>query len=172
LSDEQEARYKVTFLGPVQNDLANVNKLAEGLKDRFKLSDEAITKMMKMAPVAIKAGATLSEAEKYKDILEAIGARVQVEPIEELQEEPQPTEESPPPLNHPPPREKNHKQQGITLLFSIENPRSSLLRQKLPLLHRRRPGHLPLRQGQGNRWSSVLSVGMCRNRRMNASSAA
>ena len=104
MSDEQEARYKVTFLGPVQNDLANVNKLAEGLKDRFKLSDEAVTKMMRMAPVAIKAGATLSEAEKYKEILEAIGAKVQVEvePVEEMQEEPQPTEESPPPLDREP----------------------------------------------------------------------
>lgn len=102
LSDEQEARYKVTFLGPVQNDLANVNKLAEGLKDRFNLSDEAITKMMKMAPVAIKAEATLSEAEKYKEILEAIGAKVQVEPVKEVPEEQQQTEESPPPLDREP----------------------------------------------------------------------
>jgi len=102
LSDEQEARYKVTFLGPVQNDLPTVSKLAEGLKDRFKLSDEAITRMMRMAPVAIKAGATLSEAEKYKEILEAIGAKVQVEPIEEVPEEPQQTEEGPPPLDRAP----------------------------------------------------------------------
>lgn len=102
MSDEQEARYKVTFLGPVQNDLANVNKLAEGLKDRFKLSDEAITKMMKMAPVAIKAEATLSEAEKYKEILEAIGAKVQVEPVKEVPEKQQQTEESPPPLDREP----------------------------------------------------------------------
>jgi hypothetical protein len=97
LSDEQEARYKVSFLGPVQNDLPTVSKLAAGLKDRFKLSDEAVTRMMKRAPVAIKAGVTLAEAEKYKKTLEALGAKVQVEPIEAVPEEPQQTEERPPP---------------------------------------------------------------------------
>jgi hypothetical protein len=98
LSDEQEARYSVVFLGPVQNDLATVNKLAAGLKDRFKLDDEAVTKMMRMAPVAIKAGATLSEAERYKQVLETIGAKIQVVPIETVPEEPQQTEKKPPPV--------------------------------------------------------------------------
>jgi len=102
LSDEQEARYKVVFLGPVQNDLANVNKLAEGLKDRFKLDDEAVTRMMRMAPVAIKKDATFSEAQKYKGVLEAIGARVQLEPIEEVLEEPQQIVASLPPLDREP----------------------------------------------------------------------
>jgi hypothetical protein len=97
LSDEQEARYRVTFLGPVQNDLPTVSKLAAGLKDRFKLSDEAVTRMMKMTPVVIKKGATLSEAQRYKQVLEAIGAKVQVVPIEAVPEEMQQTEESPPP---------------------------------------------------------------------------
>ncbi len=82
MSDEQTARYNITFLGPVQNDLEHVNKLAEGLKVRFRLSDEAITKVMRMAPVAIKKDATLAEAEQYKGVLEAIGARVKVEPVE------------------------------------------------------------------------------------------
>jgi hypothetical protein len=83
LSDEQAARYTITFLGPVQNDLEHVNKLAEGLKARFKLSDEAVTRVMKMAPVVIKKDATLTEAQQYKGAFEAIGARVQLEPIEE-----------------------------------------------------------------------------------------
>jgi hypothetical protein len=96
LSDEQEVRYKVTFVGPVQNDLPTVSTLAGGLKDRFKLSDEAVTRMMKMAPVVIKKGATESEAQKYKQLLEAMGAKVQVDPIEEVPEEPQQTAESPP----------------------------------------------------------------------------
>jgi hypothetical protein len=82
LSDEQAARYNITFFGPVQNDLEHVNKLAEGLKERFKLSDEAVTKMMRMAPVVIKKDATLAEAQQYKGALEAIGAKVQVEPVE------------------------------------------------------------------------------------------
>ncbi|MCJ7664804.1 MAG: YIP1 family protein [Desulfobacterales bacterium] len=93
MSEEQEARYKVTFLGPARNDITNVNKLAEGLKDRFKLSDEAVTKVMRMAPVVIKKDATLAEAQQYKGALEAIGARVQLEPIEEAREELQLTQE-------------------------------------------------------------------------------
>jgi hypothetical protein len=71
--------------------------LAGGLKDQFNLSDEAITRMMKMAPVAIKVGVTLSEAEKFKKTLEALGAKVQVDPIEAIPEEPQQTEQTPPP---------------------------------------------------------------------------
>lgn len=82
MSDEQAARYTITFFGPVQNDLEHVNKLAEGLKARFKLSDEAVTKMMRMAPVVIKKDATLAEAQQYKGALEAIGAKVQVAPVE------------------------------------------------------------------------------------------
>jgi hypothetical protein len=82
LSNEQAARYSITFLGPVQNDLEHVNKLGEGLKARFKLSDEAVTKVMRMTPVVIKKDATLAEAQQYKGALEAIGARVQVELVE------------------------------------------------------------------------------------------
>ena len=102
MSDEQEARYRITFLGPARNDLANVNKLAEGLKARFKLSDEAVTKVMRMAPVVIKKDATLTEAQQYKGALEAIGARVQVEPIEEAREQLQQTEEAPSSLERVP----------------------------------------------------------------------
>jgi hypothetical protein len=96
LSDEQKIQYKITFLGPVQNDLPTMSKLAEGLKDRFKLDDEAVTRMMKMVPVVIKKGATVSEAQKYKQLIEAIGGKVQVDPIETVPDEPQQTAESPP----------------------------------------------------------------------------
>lgn len=107
MSDEQTTRYSITFLGPVQNDLEHVNKLVEGLKARFKLSDEAVTKMMRMAPVAIKKGATLAEAQQYKGALEAIGARIQVEPVEvelleETAEQPQFTEQGPSSLDREP----------------------------------------------------------------------
>jgi hypothetical protein len=111
LSDEQEARYRITFFGPAQNDLEHVNKLAEGLKARFKLSDEAVTKMMRMAPVVIKQYATLAEAQQYKGALEAIGAKVQVEPVEvepielepiEAGAQPQFTEQGPSSLDREP----------------------------------------------------------------------
>jgi hypothetical protein len=56
--------------------------VAQGLKSRFKLTDEAVTRVMKMNSVAIKKEASLSEAERYKEFLEAIGARIQLEPID------------------------------------------------------------------------------------------
>jgi hypothetical protein len=107
LSDEQAARYNITFLGPVQNDLEHVNKLAEGLKARFKLSDEAITRVMRMAPVVVKKDATLAEAQQYKGAFEAIGARVQLQPLEveppgEAEEQPQFTEQGPASLDREP----------------------------------------------------------------------
>ncbi len=107
MSDAQAARYNITFLGPVQNDLEHVNKLAEGLKTRFRLSDEAITRMMRMAPVVIKKDATLAEAQQYKGAFEAIGARVQLEPLEveplgEAGKQPQFVEEGPSSLDREP----------------------------------------------------------------------
>lgn len=108
MSDEQEIRYKVTFLGPVKNDLSTVSTLAAGLKDRFKLDDEAVTRMMKMVPVVIKKGATESEAQKYKQAIEAIGGKIQVDPIGAVSEEPQQTEESSP----APPEEAGAEQQA------------------------------------------------------------
>jgi hypothetical protein len=95
LSDEQAARYNITFLGPVQNDLEHVNKLAEGLKARFKLSDEAVTRVMRIAPVVIKKDATLAEAQQYKGAFEAIGARVQLEPVDVEPVELEPIEAAP-----------------------------------------------------------------------------
>jgi hypothetical protein len=107
LSDGREARYRVTFLGPVHNDIANVNKLARGLKARFNLTNDAVTRIMKMAPVVIKKEATLSDAQRYKGALEAMGAKVQVEPIElepieEAQGEPQQAAEGSSPLDREP----------------------------------------------------------------------
>ena len=106
LSRGAETKYNVTFLGPTQNDLEHVTKLASGLKERFKLSDEVVTRMMRMAPVIIKKGATAAEAERYKAALEAMGARVNVVPAQILpREESAPverTDEGPSPLDREP----------------------------------------------------------------------
>jgi hypothetical protein len=102
LSDEQAARYTITFLGPAQNDLEHVNRLAEGLKVRFKLSDEAVTRMMRQAPVVIKKDATLAEAKQYKEVFEAIGASVQLEQAEEEPPPLAPLEEGPTALDREP----------------------------------------------------------------------
>ncbi|MBW1996748.1 MAG: YIP1 family protein [Deltaproteobacteria bacterium] len=96
MREEQETRYKVIFLGPAQSGIDYVNKLTVGLRDRFNLSIEAVTKLMRLAPVAIKKEVTLSEAQRYKGALEAIGAKVRLEPMEGIKEEVQ-REEKPAP---------------------------------------------------------------------------
>jgi hypothetical protein len=111
LSNEQAERYTITFLGPVHNDLDHINKLAEGLKARFKLSDEAITRVMRTAPVVIKKDALWEQARQYKEVLEAMGAKVHVEPVEvapvelepiEAREQQQFTAQDPSPLDREP----------------------------------------------------------------------
>jgi hypothetical protein len=106
LGNGEEGKYTVTFLGPAQNDLGHVTKLANGLKERFKLSDEVVTKMMRTAPVIIKKGATAAEAERYKAALEAMGARVNVAPARGMPREGsapvQDTDEGPVPLDREP----------------------------------------------------------------------
>ena len=106
MSKGEEAKFNVTFLGPAQNDLEHVTKLASGLKERFKLSDEVVTRMMRMAPVIIKKGATGAEAERYKAALDAMGARVAVAPVEVFPLEGstpvQHTDEGPSPLDREP----------------------------------------------------------------------
>jgi hypothetical protein len=82
LSEGKEARYRVIFLGPSHNDIASLNKLAQGLKSRFKLSDETVSRVMKIGSVAIKEEVSLSEAQRYKEALESIGAGVKLELID------------------------------------------------------------------------------------------
>lgn len=86
MTDEQEVRYKVIFLGPAQNTIEYVNRVAEGLQERFNLSADAVTKMMRLAPVAIKKEVALSEAQRYQGALEAIGAKIKLEPMEQFTE--------------------------------------------------------------------------------------
>ena len=103
LREDQAKRYKVIFLGPAQNDTDHVNKLTESLKDRFKLSTDAITKLMKSAPVSVKKELSLSEAERYKEALEAIGAKISLEPMKGVEEQSQREKESTPQQSQPRP---------------------------------------------------------------------
>lgn len=153
---EQRARGTVQdyLLGPVRNDIVNVNKLAQGLKARFRLSDEAVTKVMKMAPVVIKKEATLSEAQQYKEALEAIGAKVQLEPIqsapiEEEQGQLQQTEGGPSSLEREP------------QVIPVKGKTLTRLRRRLRL-----------RRRQGLKWLRAPSVGLNKRRRMNVPNAA
>jgi hypothetical protein len=45
------------------------------------LSSQAVTKMMRLAPLTVKNGVDLHEAERYKRALEGMGAKVEIEPL-------------------------------------------------------------------------------------------
>lgn len=103
MGEEQEVRYKVVFLGPAEGGVDSVNKLTAGLRDRFNLSIEAVSRIMRLAPIAVKKEVTLSEGQRYKTAFETIGANVRLEPMEEVKEEPH-EEESPTPSTPEPER--------------------------------------------------------------------
>ncbi|RLB05706.1 MAG: hypothetical protein DRG50_06825 [Deltaproteobacteria bacterium] len=76
----EDKLYNVIFLGPAHNGADYVNKLTEGLMDRFNLPVESVTKMMRWAPITVKKGLTFKEAAKYRVVLESLGAKVKIEP--------------------------------------------------------------------------------------------
>ena len=78
----EEQRYNVVFAGPNNTGEEYVDILMQELRDRFHLSIEAVQKMMTLAPVTVKHELTLVDAQRYQEALEAIGASVQIEPID------------------------------------------------------------------------------------------
>jgi hypothetical protein len=76
-----EAKYRVVFLGPAFKDFSLVDQLVKNLQDHCNLSSQVVTKMMRLAPLPVKNCADLREAERYKRVLEGMGARVEIEPI-------------------------------------------------------------------------------------------
>ncbi len=79
---QEEERYRVIFLGPAAKDFGLVDKLVRNLRIYFRLSAQNVTKMMRLAPITVKNGINLKEAQRYKTVLEEIGAKVKIEPID------------------------------------------------------------------------------------------
>jgi Ribosomal protein L7/L12 C-terminal domain len=77
-----EAKYRVIFLGPAFKDFGLVDQLVKNLQDHCNLSMQVVTKMMRLAPLTVKNGVDLREAERYKRALEGMGARVEIEPLD------------------------------------------------------------------------------------------
>ena len=80
---KDEKKYKVVFLGPAARDFGLVDKLVKNLQTYFGISAQNVTKMIRLAPLTVKNGINLREANRYKDVLEEIGAKVGIEPISE-----------------------------------------------------------------------------------------
>jgi hypothetical protein len=76
-------KYRVIFEGAANKDFALVNKLVANLQNHCHLTSQAVTKMMRLAPITVKNGVDLQEAERYQRALEGMGARVRIELINE-----------------------------------------------------------------------------------------
>lgn len=77
-----EEKYRVIFMGPAVKDFGLVDQLVRNLQDHCHLSSQVVTKMMRLAPLTVKHGVDLHEAERYKKALEGMGARVEIEPMD------------------------------------------------------------------------------------------
>ena len=64
-----EAKYRVIFMGPAIKDFGLVDQLVRTLQDHCNLSAQVVTKMMRLAPITVKNGGDLQEAERYKKAL-------------------------------------------------------------------------------------------------------
>ncbi|OGP52538.1 MAG: hypothetical protein A2Y65_02275 [Deltaproteobacteria bacterium RBG_13_52_11] len=77
---DNEAKYKVIFEGAAAKDFSLVDKLAKNLQNHCHLSSQVVTKMMRLAPLTVKNGIDLKEAQRYQRALEEMGAKVKIEP--------------------------------------------------------------------------------------------
>ena len=79
--EQNGQKYRVIFMGAAVKDFGLVDKLAKNLQDHCNISSQVVTKMMRLAPITVKNGVDLQEAERYKRALEGMGAKVSIEPI-------------------------------------------------------------------------------------------
>ena len=79
---EGETKYRVVFMGAATKDFGLVDKLVNNLQNHCHLSSQVVTKMMRLAPLTVKNGVDLQEAERYKRALEGMGAKVEIEPVD------------------------------------------------------------------------------------------
>jgi hypothetical protein len=76
-------RYKVIFEGAATKDFGVVGQLTRSLQNQCHLTTQAVTKMMRLAPLTVKNGVDLKEAQRYQRALEGMGAKVRIELVGE-----------------------------------------------------------------------------------------
>ena len=79
---DDEAKYRVIFKGAATKEFGLVDKLVDNLQNHCHITAQAVTKMMRLAPITVKNGVDLQEAERYKRALEGMGAKVEIELID------------------------------------------------------------------------------------------
>jgi hypothetical protein len=83
---DNNRKYKVIFEGAAARDLRLVDKLAKNLQNHCHLSPQVVTKMMRLAPLTVKNGVDLGEAQRYQRALEGMGAKVRIEQLDGVDE--------------------------------------------------------------------------------------
>jgi hypothetical protein len=83
---DNNRKYKVIFEGAAARDLGLVDKLTKNLQNHCHLSPQVVTKMMRLAPLTVKNGIDLGEAQRYQRALEGMGAKVRIEQLDGLDE--------------------------------------------------------------------------------------
>lgn len=73
-----EKEYEILFLGPAAHTAEGMEKVIQGLQERFKLSHERATYLLQRAPIVVKRGLTEEEANRYARAFHAIGAMVRM----------------------------------------------------------------------------------------------
>jgi hypothetical protein len=82
IMEENGQKYRVIFMGAAVKDFGLVDRLAKNLQNHCNISSQVVTKMMRLAPITVKNGVDLQEAERYKKALEGMGAKVKIEPVD------------------------------------------------------------------------------------------
>ena len=82
IMEENGQKYRVIFMGAAVKDFGLVDRLAKNLQNHCNISSQVVTKMMRLAPLTVKNDVDLQEAERYKKVLEGMGARVEIEPMD------------------------------------------------------------------------------------------
>ena len=77
------ASYKVIFLGLSVIGLDDETRLLEGLQKKFNLTPEKAESLLQRVPIVVKKGLSKEDAERYVNVFEEIGGRVNVEEEEE-----------------------------------------------------------------------------------------
>jgi hypothetical protein len=79
--EENGQKYRVIFMGAAVKDFGLVDRLAKNLQSHCNISAQVVTKMLRLAPLTVRHGVDLQEAERYKRVLEGMGAKVMIEPM-------------------------------------------------------------------------------------------
>jgi hypothetical protein len=70
--------YEILFIGPAADTVEERERVIQGLQARFSLPRERATRLVQRAPLLVKKGLTGRERDRYVEVFESIGAKIQI----------------------------------------------------------------------------------------------